>query len=242
VRIDLVSSGGLTYHNQMSDGRSLLVTLAGPATGIAIGLPLWLLVDETDYSGAAHAALVYAVFISLGWSLLNLLPILPLDGGNALASILALTTGKDRFALTRRISIAVAVAVAAFAASRGYIFGAFYAVTFIGINLSALRRHQEHANRANPSDLNAANPVDRLQQTGVSLLAAGEVDRGLAFITEGIDRSGTIDKSVVDVVIATGTTEALATRLRHIPYPGGGMWEPVFRTWLQQLGHEDRRN
>src|SRR5262249_10612583 len=140
--------------------------------------------DETDYTGAAHAALVYGVWISLAWSLLNLLPILPLDGGNALQSILALTTGKPHVVTTRRISIVVAAALAAFAASRGYLFGAFYAVTFIGINLSALRQHQERAKPVNPADLNAVQPVDRLQQTGAGLLAAGEVDRGLAFITE----------------------------------------------------------
>ncbi|HEX5095249.1 MAG TPA: site-2 protease family protein [Acidimicrobiia bacterium] len=240
ARVELVSSGGVTYHNQMSDGRSLLVTLAGPATGIAIGLPLWLLVDETDYAGAVHAALVYGVWISLAWSLLNLLPILPLDGGNAVQSILQLTTGKPHVVTTRRISIVIAAAVAAFAASQGYIFGAFYAVTFIGINLSALRQHQERANAANPADLNAAQPVDRLQQTGAALLAKGEIDRGLAFITEGIERSGTIDKSVVDVVIATGSTEALATKLRHLPHPRGGSWEPVFRAALQQLGYDDK--
>jgi Zn-dependent protease len=143
VHVELIQSGGVTYHNQMSDGRSLLVTLAGPATGIAIGLPLWLLVDETDYSGAVHAALVYAVFISLGWSLLNLLPILPLDGGNALASILALTTGQDRVGLTRRISVGVAGLLAVFAATRGYIFGAIYAAMFIGMNAGALRQENE---------------------------------------------------------------------------------------------------
>ena len=289
ARIELVSSGGVTYHNHMSDGRSLLVTLAGPATGIAIGLPLWLLVDETDYTGAAHAALVYAVWISLAWSLLNLLPILPLDGGNALQSILALTTRKPRLVLTRRISIVVAGLLAVFAATRGYIFGALYAAMFIGMNVSALREHGEGPLRerlseapkllatdpaaagriadeviakkpttqllapaintklwallyqrdvAGAQELLARNPgIDVPAATrGAVLLLTGDRERGLAFVTEGMDHDKKVALPIIDIVLETGALDDLTQRLRHLEHQDGQMWAPHFQALLHYGG------
>jgi Zn-dependent protease len=285
VRVELISSGGVTYHNHMSEGRSLLVTLAGPATGIAIGLPLWLLVDETDYAGAVHAALVYGVWISLAWSLLNLLPILPLDGGNALASILALTTGRERLVLARRISIVAAGLLAVFAATQGYIFGALYAAMFIGMNFSALREHGEAPLRnelsvahsllaADPAqagriadDVLAKKPSAQLLTAAVNtklwsllyrrdvaaaqellarnpgldvppvtrgsvLLLAGDRERGLAYITEGMDHDKTLDLPVIDIVIETGALDDLTMRLRHLEFESGQMWAPTFQALL----------
>jgi Zn-dependent protease len=92
-RIELVALGGLTWWEQrepMSPGRSLLVSAAGPAVGIFIGTLAFVLMDvlrlpDPSLSRYAFRSLIW---VNLGWGVLNLLPVLPLDGGNIVASIM----------------------------------------------------------------------------------------------------------------------------------------------------------
>lgn len=92
-RIELIALGGLTWWEQrepLSPGRSLGVSIAGPAVGIVVGLIALVVRDllalpEGSVAQYAFASLIY---VNLGWGLLNLLPVLPLDGGNIVASLM----------------------------------------------------------------------------------------------------------------------------------------------------------
>lgn len=92
-RIELVALGGLTWWEQrepMSPGRSLLVSAAGPVVGIFIGTVAFVLMDvlRVPDPSIARYAFRSLIWVNLGWGLLNLLPVLPLDGGNIVASIM----------------------------------------------------------------------------------------------------------------------------------------------------------
>ena len=94
-RIELVALGGLTWWEQrepLSPGRSLAVSFAGPAVGIAIGLLSLVILDSirVPEESLERYALASMIWVNLGWGLLNLLPILPLDGGNIVASLMEL--------------------------------------------------------------------------------------------------------------------------------------------------------
>lgn len=94
-RIELIALGGLTWWEQrepMSPGRSLLVSAAGPAVGIFIGSLALVLMDALRIPDPSLARYAFRslIFVNLGWGLLNLLPVLPLDGGNIVASVLEL--------------------------------------------------------------------------------------------------------------------------------------------------------
>lgn len=94
-RIELIALGGLTWWEQrepMSPGRSLLVSAAGPAVGIFIGSLALVLMDALRVPDPSLARYTFRslIFVNLGWGLLNLLPVLPLDGGNIVASIMEL--------------------------------------------------------------------------------------------------------------------------------------------------------
>jgi Zn-dependent protease len=94
-RIELVALGGLTWWEQrepMSPGRSLLVSAAGPAVGIFIGSLSLGLMDALRIPdpSLARYAFLSLIYVNLGWGLLNLLPVLPLDGGNIVASLMEL--------------------------------------------------------------------------------------------------------------------------------------------------------
>jgi len=93
-QIALIGFGGVTTFDHPGDGlsraRSVGISLAGPATGLVLGALLLGLrrsvaVDPYSLGGYALGA---GVFVTLGWGLLNLLPILPLDGGNVLLELL----------------------------------------------------------------------------------------------------------------------------------------------------------
>ncbi|MEM8609318.1 MAG: site-2 protease family protein [Myxococcota bacterium] len=91
-RIELVALGGLTWWEQrepMSPGRSLVVSAAGPAVGILVGLLSLLAMDllKIPDPSLARYAFRSLVWVNLGWGLLNLAPIMPLDGGNIVASL-----------------------------------------------------------------------------------------------------------------------------------------------------------
>lgn len=92
-RIELIALGGLTWWEQrepLSPGRSLGVSIAGPAVGIVIGLIALVVMDSLRIpeESLGRYALSSLIYVNLGWGLLNLLPVLPLDGGNIVASLM----------------------------------------------------------------------------------------------------------------------------------------------------------
>lgn len=88
----------------------VLISLAGPVAGLALGVVVWLLAGMIPRGSAyVAAALRDLIYINIFWSLVNLLPIVPLDGGRISEAVLA---GKGPLAL--RISLVCAVAVAVF--------------------------------------------------------------------------------------------------------------------------------
>ena len=94
-RIELVALGGITWWEQqepMSPGRSLMVSAAGPAVGIFIGSLALVLMDALRIPDPSLARYAFRslIFVNLGWGILNLLPVLPLDGGNIVASLMEL--------------------------------------------------------------------------------------------------------------------------------------------------------
>jgi Zn-dependent protease len=141
--ITLHGMGGLTSGSgDLSAARHIVVSLAGPLSALLLlGVPSYLLAQSgmiTSVEGrdAVHAA----VWINVGWSLLNLLPILPLDGGQVFASVVDISTKGRRTRIPEIVSIVVAGVLAIVALRAGIIFGAFIALMFAGLNLSSLSR------------------------------------------------------------------------------------------------------
>jgi Zn-dependent protease len=139
----LQGMGGLTYGTQdkpLTAGQRITMSLAGPLTGLAlIGLPaLWLSRTATHLSPNWHTILSDIVFVNLAWSIVNLLPILPLDGGQVAAALLSQRAGDDGMRRAHVLSAAVAAAAGLFALTRGYLFGAVYAGFFAAFNLRGL--------------------------------------------------------------------------------------------------------
>jgi Zn-dependent protease len=157
-KIDLIGFGGLTSWTgtRGSQARALeapkriAISLAGPLTGIVIGLGTFALVRaRAGLSPSPFAffdrdtpwtTLTYAiVWINAGWGLLNLLPILPLDGGNVLFQSLRWFTHGGGERAARMISCGVAVLAGLFAFVEGQVYAALFAGLFALQNFQALR-------------------------------------------------------------------------------------------------------
>jgi Zn-dependent protease len=124
-RIDLHGMGGTTswQHKDVSTAKKILISVAGPAVGILFGGILYLLQPSIAASNASRFARI-AVFllieVNLYWGLLNLLPMMPLDGGNAMAHALGHAMGSKGITIAHAISLVVAIAAGLYAYVAGY--------------------------------------------------------------------------------------------------------------------------
>jgi tetratricopeptide (TPR) repeat protein len=142
AKIRLYSLGGLTSGRVSgSRWRSIAVSLAGPVAGILLlGVPVWLIQDATTTSQSfIELLLTYTVWASLGWSLLNLLPLQHLDGGNIARSLLEFAIGDRAQVVAPMVSLVTAGACAVVALSLRQPFLALYALIFVPLSLTALR-------------------------------------------------------------------------------------------------------
>jgi Zn-dependent protease len=104
--IVLQGLGGATMsRRRLSKARSIAVSLAGSLTALAL---LWLparTINGSDWildkSLLVQNAVIFVAFANLWWSVANLLPIRPLDGGNVATELFGAP-------MARRISLVVA--------------------------------------------------------------------------------------------------------------------------------------
>ncbi|RYD34746.1 MAG: hypothetical protein EOP85_19565 [Verrucomicrobiaceae bacterium] len=126
VYIVLQAFGGYAAYSGVRLGRkqSFLITAAGPAIQIVLGLLVWglLMVLPEMHSYGTHF-LQMLMIISIFWAVLNLLPVVPLDGGQMMHAVL----GPARIKITLWITIitAIFVAVLMFKFTRSILFPVF---------------------------------------------------------------------------------------------------------------------
>ncbi len=124
--ITLQAFGGYAAYSgvRLSRWQSFLVTAAGPAIQIVLGLVVLLLIRSIPgLSPQGNYFLKILMIISFVWAILNLLPVVPLDGGQMLNAAL----GPARIKITLWISIVVALvcAIAMFTYTRSILFPIF---------------------------------------------------------------------------------------------------------------------
>ena len=110
VQVTLQAFGGFAAYSgvRMSRARSFLITAAGPGVQIILGLIVFAalpFLGNLNENGAYFLSRL--MVISFFWAILNLLPVLPLDGGQMLNAVL----GPARLKITLWITIVVSIGV-----------------------------------------------------------------------------------------------------------------------------------
>lgn len=146
AEIELYAMGGLTRPlswRDMPHWQQIVISLAGSATGLAIGGLTWWFNRQFGPPESFRAAvLVYDIlYVNIGWSLLNLLPIAPLDGGHIAESAIHWARGYRDDRLVALIGLLVAGAAALAAISVQMIFAAIMAGLFCYKNVQVVRQH-----------------------------------------------------------------------------------------------------
>ena len=141
--IQLFAFGGITSWrggDNVTPIQRALVSFAGPAVGLTIGGAALV------FSNILHPAnpivgqvLRYTVWVNLGWGLLNLLPILPLDGGNIATSFAEMVFGPAGRRTARILSIAACVVLGLIALRYGWLWSAIIAAVLAFSNFQAIK-------------------------------------------------------------------------------------------------------
>jgi len=150
AEIVLYWCGGLMFsqrHHHRTPLREIAVSLAGPFAGFGLfGLILlieYLIPETVELPRNVRFIFGCMVQINLFWGLVNLLPVLPLDGGQVCQSLFAWFRHRDPARIAMQISLVFALAAAAyFFRDRTMNFaGMLFAFLFIQ-NLVSLQSHR----------------------------------------------------------------------------------------------------
>lgn len=132
--IRLHGFGGVTFlpGTHFTRGQNIAVSAAGPAAGLTLGAVVWCL-DKTltGMPRMVDVAFYDAMWVNFVWTLVNLLPIQPLDGGQILGQVL----GPSRVRVTSTIGFIVAAGCCVWAISRGMLFSAMMLAMLAYYNL-----------------------------------------------------------------------------------------------------------
>ena len=143
--IRLMAFGGMTGWRQprpLSPGQQIMISAAGPAVGISIGGAVLVAALAGLFAGAPPVIARLAtdiIWVNLGWGVLNLLPILPLDGGHITASVAEMTAGRRGRVVARVFSVVLIVAIGLWALLGGQWWILILCVVFAFANIQGLR-------------------------------------------------------------------------------------------------------
>lgn len=170
--IELYGFGGLTSWvggRNVSAGRSLAISLAGPAVSflLALGGFVGLIFRPND-------PLLGEIMLANGfWTAFNLLPVMPLDGGNALRSLLAAFGLKSAEVVARVLSVAVAALGAIGFGVMGWLWPALFLGSFGMSNVQALfRLNAQQSDEKLLAELQASYPAWLERRDGKAMIDA----------------------------------------------------------------------
>lgn len=178
-QVDLAGMGGVTSYtpdgpNGDSRGWGLLITAAGPGIQILAGFALLPFVGrfgiDASHGLGTFAASVWVV-VSLLWGFLNLVPILPLDGGQLFRNLVP-GGPTTRTRVAEVVSVAVAAAGLVWCLLNDQTIAALLAGWFGFANLQSLLRSPEPPRASSGASPDAA-AVEALQDAQ-QLQAEGE--------------------------------------------------------------------
>jgi Zn-dependent protease len=144
-RIDLHAMGGTTSwanHLPLSHGKRIAISLAGPFAGFALGASIFTLgmFGAFPHNAMGEMVRMQLLQVNIFWGVVNLLPMLPLDGGNVMTQLLHIMTGGRGERPGRIVSIGMAVLLIPLAIRFGWgLWGMLLIFSFLASNWRGLQ-------------------------------------------------------------------------------------------------------
>jgi Zn-dependent protease len=212
----------------LSQGTQAVIALAGPVTHIAAGVIVLVLMganplDEASWQQSPATQAVWWAGPAIG--LFNLLPVLPLDGGNVVTSLLErVAPGRARrFMLYASVVLTVAAALWLVVVADRRTFTVFLGL----ILLMQLQLVFDDRSR------HAVSPFDK----ALAALRAGDADRATRILVNGLRRPGST-RTVPRAVDDDGARQLLGLLPRPLPW-GDPFNEYVLANLLIRTGQWD---
>jgi Zn-dependent protease len=141
--IELHSTGGTTSWSSgppLTTARRIAISVAGPGAGFVVAAIVRYVLGPRVFPATPLGTFAYEnlLFVNFGWGLFNLLPMLPLDGGNVMTQLLGVFTGGRGERPARIVSIAVAALALPVALLMQNWWIGLLAVWFISMNFRSL--------------------------------------------------------------------------------------------------------
>lgn len=129
AKIQLAIFGGFTYREgeKLKLWKEFIVVLNGPLTSLAISFVSYLVLKNFTVNPIVKSMLNFSYFVNLFWAIVNLIPVLPLDGGHLLSIVLEGIFGFKgiKAAIVIGVMIAAFIAIISFIA-RQFLLGALF--------------------------------------------------------------------------------------------------------------------
>jgi Zn-dependent protease len=168
IRLEML--GGVTYPQlraRPSSSRQFLLSLAGPVAGLMLGAAALALTRAMPLAEGSPASLAtrYIIETSIIWAVFNLLPILPLDGGQMMLAVIEGVRRKPSETIASWVSVVVTLAAAALY-FRFFGFSLWMILWFGSFAFQNFTRAQA-ASRSAPLPAGAP-PIDPLEQADIA--------------------------------------------------------------------------
>lgn len=206
AEIQLTGFGGVTYRSgkQLSKMREFIIVLAGPFFGTVLAFTAYMLlpyVNDKEYPSLFYILSITA-FANLFWTLINLLPTQPLDGGKLLAIPLEAFFGFKGLKASILFSLVFSVVAGLFFfAVNAFLLGAVFFIL-------AFENFVSYKNARSMSDSDQDQKLWEELKAAQDLVNSGEVNVAKQQFEEVAKKAGT-------GVIFVAATEAIASILRY---------------------------
>ena len=180
-RIELVALGGLTYHNgqKLPFWKQFFIVFDGPLFGFILVIIATILLQFPSLSqGMAGSIISLTRIVNLFWTVVNLLPVMPLDGGQLLRIILERIFGLKGFKYAIITSMVIATGISLFFfLTQAFIVGAlFFLLAFQSYDTFRRTRHLSETDR----DDTLRQQLEKIEE----LMQVGKKDEALRLCEE----------------------------------------------------------
>lgn len=205
VRIELAVFGGFTYRegHKLKLWEEFLVVFNGPLAGLFLGFVSWIFLKYlTPTQPSLLFILQFTAYANFFWTIINLVPLLPLDGGHLLSIILEAIFGFRGIKMAIIIGLVIGISLSIFF----FIIGAFLlGALFLILTFESFRSFRYYRLL---TEKDRENKYQELMRSAENDLSAGQIDSALEKFQE-------IRKGTKKGLLYTVSTQEMARILRH---------------------------